>query len=67
MIRKVYSILRIVAYATSLSGVGLLILSRRMNLEEGHIIILVGFGLVVTGFTAFLFSYGVFLYSKIAK
>lgn len=67
MLKKIYLISRIVAYISTLTGIGLLFWGRSMGGPGGERLQTASAGFVVVGFSAFLISYAIYVYSRFMK
>lgn len=67
MLNRVYLIARITAYLSTLAGIGLLFWGRSMESPLGGTLQKGSAGLIVIGFSAFLVSYAIYMYSRFIR
>lgn len=67
MLKRVYLIARIAAYLSTLAGIGLLFWGRSLENPLGETMRKGSAGFIVVGFTAFLVSYAIYMYSRFIR
>ncbi len=67
MLKRIYLIVRIVAYIATLAGLVFLFLGRGMDSSFGEILQTVSAGCIVVGFGSFLVSYVIYMYLRFFK
>jgi len=67
MLNRVYLIARITAYLSTLAGIGLLFWGRSIQSALGETLQKASAVMIVIGFSAFLVSYAIYMYSRFIR